>query len=296
MLLATSWDQHVRLYDAGTNTLKSKVDTGSPVLDSCFSSPFQGYCCGLDGNVRAHDFNTDTMTVLGKHELATRCIEYSSANSMILTGSWDKTVTAWDPRVRGATGTYSLPDKVFTMSTAGDKLVVGTAGRHVWIYDLRNMSVVEQRRESSLKFQTRSIRMFPSGDGYVLSSIDGRVAVEWIDPSPEAQGKKYAFKCHRGKEDGQDVIYPVNSLAFHPVHGTFASGGCDGMVNIWDAKNKKRLCQTHKYPTSISAMAFSSDGTSLAIASSYTYEEGEKDHPADAIFIRRTTDVETKPK
>ena len=52
--------------------------------------------------------------------------------------------------------------------------------------------------------------------GYVLSSIEGRVAVEYFDPSPEAQQKKFAFKCHRVKEDGQDTIYPVNAIAFHP--------------------------------------------------------------------------------
>ena len=34
----------------------------------------------------------------------------------------------------------------------------------------------------------------------------------------------------------------------------------------------------------------------LAVAASYTYEEGEKDHPADAIYIRETTEEETKPK
>jgi len=50
----------------------------------------------------------------------------------------------------------------------------------------------------------------------VLSSIEGRVAVEYFDPSPEAQQKKFAFKCHRVKEDGQDTIYPVNAIAFHP--------------------------------------------------------------------------------
>ena len=55
----------------------------------------------------------------------------------------------------GCTGTYSQPDKVYTMSLAGEKLVVGTANRKVWVWDLRNMSHVLQKRESSLKFQTR---------------------------------------------------------------------------------------------------------------------------------------------
>lgn len=51
--------------------------------------------------------------------------------------------------------------------------------------------------------------------GYVLSSIEGRVAVEYFDPSPEVQKKKYAFKCHRIKEEGMENIYPVNAISFH---------------------------------------------------------------------------------
>ena len=78
-----------------------------------------------------------------------------------------------------------------------------------------------------------------------MSSI-GRVAVEYLDPSPEVQKKKYAFKCHRVKEDGVEKIYPVNAISFHNGHHTFATGGSDGYVNIWDGFNKKRLCQFHK--------------------------------------------------
>lgn len=183
----------------------------------------------------------------------------------------------------------------------------------------------EQRRESSLKFQTRCVRGFTDGSGYALSSIEGRVAMEYFDPAPEAQAKKYAFKCHRSTTNGIDTVYPVNSIAFHPGYGTFATGGGDGVVNvsppppafapssilpftyanslilidstsIWDGNNKKRLCQFHKYPTSIASLAFDSTGQQLAIAVSYTFDEGEKDHPADCIMIRKVTDVEVKPK
>ena len=40
-----------------------------------------------------------------------------------------------------------------------------------------------------------------------------------------------------------DVVYPVNAMAFHEPYGTFATGGSDGVVNIWDGNNKKRLFQ-----------------------------------------------------
>ena len=66
--------------------------------------------------------------------------------------------------------------------------------------------------------------------GYVLSSIEGRVAVEYLDPSQEVQKKKYAFKCHRLKEDGIEHVYPVNAISFHSVHNTFATGTTDSLV------------------------------------------------------------------
>lgn len=46
------------------------------------------------------------------------------------------------------------------------------------------------------------------------------------------------------------------------------------MVNIWDGKNKKRLWQSSAYPTGIASLSFNHDGTRLAIASSYTFEQG----------------------
>ena len=96
------------------------------------------------------------------------------------------------------TSTSALPDKVFTMSTTTNRIVVGTSNRHVWVFDYRNLSAPEQKRESALKFQTRCLRCFPNGTGYAMSSIEGRVAMEYFDPAV-AQTKKYAFKCHRAQ-------------------------------------------------------------------------------------------------
>ena len=53
--------------------------------------------------------------------------------------------------------------------------------------------------------------------GYAMTSIEGRVAVEFFDPSPAKQAKKYAFKCHRQVIDGVDTVYPVQGLTFNPV-------------------------------------------------------------------------------
>lgn len=94
------------------------------------------------------------------------------------------------------------------------------------------MAYALQKRETSLKYQTRAIRAFPNKQGFVLSSIEGklfwkllcfgslniesnilgRVAVEYLDTNPDIQKKKYAFKCHRIKEDGLEKIFPVNAI------------------------------------------------------------------------------------
>lgn len=114
-------------------------------------------------------------TVMGYHDNAIRCVHFSPETNLLITGSWDSTVKCWDSRVPNCLSTCSLPDKVYTLDSVGELLVVGTAQRKVLIWDLRSMSsgTPIENRESNLKYQTRCIRCFPNKQGYVLSSIEG---------------------------------------------------------------------------------------------------------------------------
>jgi len=272
------------------------MNTEGPCLDTCFLDNTHAVGVGIDATVRVFDLNEPQAPpgLLGTHAKPIRCCEYAPQINTVFTGGWDGKVNCWDPR--GAFGSppvcsLEVHDKVFTMALTDTRLVVGTAGRHIVGFDVRNLTAGPLfDRESSLKYQTRCLRCFPDGEGFAVASIEGRVAIEYFDPDAEA--KKYAFKCHRVG----NTVFPVNSIAFHPGHGTFATGGCDGLVNVWDGKNKKRLCQLPAFPTSVSSMDFNHDGTMLAVAASYTFEEGEKDHPADQIYIRMLSDTDVKPK
>ncbi|RXG60002.1 Mitotic checkpoint protein BUB3 [Armadillidium vulgare] len=313
-LLVASWDKTVRLYDVSNNNLRLQYSHSSSVLDCCFQDAVHAFSGGLDNTLKMFDLNTSSETTVGTHDAAisqqsigkvekitlirfvNRCVEYCPEVNLVITGSWDTNVKLWDPRGPREAGSFQQPNKVYTIGLCGERVVVGTANRKVMVWDLRNMGFAQQKRESSLKFQTRCIRCFPNKQGYVVSSIEGRVAVEYLDPSPEVQKKKYAFKCHRLKEDGIEKIFPVNAISFHNGYNTFATGGSDGFVNIWDGFNKKRLCQFHRYPTSISSLSFSNDGNMLAISCSYLYEQEIKPIPENCIFIRKVTDQETKPK
>eukprot|EP01104_Vermistella_antarctica_P017780 TRINITY_DN636_c0_g2_i1.p1 TRINITY_DN636_c0_g2~~TRINITY_DN636_c0_g2_i1.p1 ORF type:complete len:331 (+),score=59.08 TRINITY_DN636_c0_g2_i1:212-1204(+) len=297
LLLASSWDTSVRLYDVSSNAIRTQYNHKAAVLDCCFADNTTAFSGGVDKTVQSYDFNTSTQIKLGEHDAPVKCLQYCASEGILVSGSWDQTVRLWDSRQSHAcVQSASQPGKVYALGMAQNTLVVGTSGRHINIWDIRKMNEPQQSRTSSLRFQTRTLAAFPDATGYAVGSVEGRVAIEYFDPSPAGQKKKYAFKCHRRKENGVENIYPVNTIAFHPVFGTFCTGGGDGIVSVWDGANKKRLFECHRFQTSIASTAFNADGTLLAIAVSYTYEEGEREHPADSIIIRNVAEKEVKPK
>ncbi|KAH9957637.1 WD40 repeat-like protein [Lactifluus volemus] len=273
-LLVSAWDSTVRLYDIAANKEKTKFDHRAAVLSTIFSDASHAYSSGgLDASLRG-------------------IVRYSSeASSCIITGSWDRTVRFWDPRAATTQqSSHQLPERVYFMDTVGHYLVVALASRLFHIFD--------QTRESSLKFLTRALACMSDGQGYATASVEGRIAVEYFDSSSAAQEKKYAFKCHRQTIDDVDHVWPVNALAFHPTYNTFASGGSDATVSIWDHKVKKRLRQYPRYNAPIAAMAFSADDARLAVGASYTWdagEEGARTAERPALFVRELGE-EVKPK
>ena len=135
--------------------------------------------------------------------------------------------------------------------------------------------------------------------GYVSTSVEGRVAVEFLDPSDQSQARKYAFKCHRQKSknaagDEEDVVYPVNAISFHPRYKTFASGGGDGVISVWDLKAKKRVKQYPSVGSEVQILAFSPDSKFLAIG---TGSLGSSEHLRDGkVYLRALADGEGKGK
>ncbi|KAF5335484.1 hypothetical protein D9611_012198 [Ephemerocybe angulata] len=279
----------VRYYDTGSAShapeQKAKFDHRAAVLACAFNGTGdKAYSGGLDTGVRELDLAGERMTHLGTHADSVSAMTWSKNTNALVTGSWDRTLRFWDPRASTSDGgsagalssTTSTPERIYALDLVNHTLVVAMASRLFHIYDIRNMSVPAQQRESSLKYMTRSLAAMPSGEGYACASVEGRIAVEWFDPAPAVQERKYAFKCHRQTVGEVDHVWPVNALAFHPIYNTFASAGSDGTVSIWDHKVKKRLRQFPKYPAPVSAIAFNCDGSKLGVAASYTWDEGEE--------------------
>lgn len=258
--------------------------------------------------------------MLSSHEQGVKCVVYSATHKLLISAGWDSTLHIHhvDEPLRAPT-TIPLPHKPCSLSVTPTKLVVAMASRALHIYDMTALRLASsqsqpeannptnilnlepwQRRESSLKFMTRAVATMPNDAGYASSSIEGRVAVEWFDPDETSQARKYAFKCHRQPASDStdvDVVYPVNALAFHPVHGTFASGGGDGVVALWDGVAKRRIRQYQRYPASVAALSFDRQGKWLAIAISSGFEDGQEpgaDGAVVKIVVRELAEGEAK--
>lgn len=314
-LLVSSWDRHVYLYDTHAEPggkLLQKFEHRAPVLDVCFGrNDNEAFSCGLDWEVRRIDLETGAQTIMSTHSQGVRNVLFSAAHNLLISSSWDSTLHLHDLSQPGDFSAVRLPSKPFSLSASPTKLVVAMASRAVNIYELDKLSEAAKRgggenvdvapwqqRESSMKYMTRAVACMPNDAGYSSSSIEGRVAVEWFDPSEESQSRKYAFKCHRQTVDGQDIVYPVHALAYHPVHGTFATGGGDGVVALWDAVAKRRIRQYQKFPASVQTIDFSSDGKFVAVGVSPGFEDGVDDVPDGVIkvFIRELSATEAQGK
>jgi mRNA export factor len=203
-------------------------EQNTSVLDCCFSpdgsTVFSG---GTDKAVRMWQLQgaappNGIAQQIGVHDAAVKGVRFLPRSNLIVSGGWDKRLKFWDARSPNPAGVLDLPERVYSMDARGNMLVVACAGRHILCYDVSGTPREYSRKESPLKFQSRCISVFPDETGFALGSIEGRVAIHYVQ---KVAGKdSFAFKCHRVDNN----VYAVNGICFHNQFGTFATVGSDG--------------------------------------------------------------------
>jgi mRNA export factor len=283
-MAVASWDKKVRIYQVaqnGDSMGKALYDHNEPVLSArWFLDGSKVVSGGCDNAVRAFDLQSGQSAQIGQHDSAVsvvRAVNIESAGAPIVaSGSWDKTLKYWDLRQQQPVTTIQLPERVYTMDSQKNLLVVGTADRKICIIDLSNPGTIFNTLESPLKFQTRCISCYHDGSGYAVGSIEGRCAIQYVDPGQQ-QNLGFSFKCHREQATAgrtETKIYSVNSICFHPVFGTFATAGSDGTFHIWDKDAKHRLKASSNVGGAISSAEFNHTGTIYGYAVSYDWSKG----------------------
>ncbi|MCP9264536.1 Mitotic checkpoint protein BUB3 [Dirofilaria immitis] len=306
LLAVSSWEGTVRIYHfpAGPVTaLEKRVYThAKPVLACTFFTKNDVASGGLDSVIKTYNMETGIECVLGHHDAPVRCLEYCKEHSLVVSGGWDSAVMLWDARSKSSAGFGNNGDKVYAMDTLVNRILIGTKDRKIIIWDVRNLGEPEQIRDSPLKFQTRAVKCFPTGEAFVVASIEGRVAVEYFDMSPEVQRNKYAFKCHREKDESGGMLQFVDMDKIFVSVSQKWSSLSSLMTLMWKINenilNFARNAIFRFGCTCIMSVSFNATGTQLAIAASYMNELKERPNPEpeSTVVVRKITDVEARPK
>lgn len=313
-LLVSTFDSKLLLYNCLDSQgllqprLSAEIKCPSTVLSAAHTSHCTYTGC-LDGTVRQFDHENMRMTssLLNESVRLSQVNHMRSNNANLIVGtSQDGLLFYLDPRMGLLSYSSMMSAKIHAMDTASNFVTVGVAGGQVYIFDIRKRDTPWQVRSSGLRFPTACLRNIPSGEGYALSSIDGRVSMEFYDPQPKWQDMKFAFKCHRlkDKELDQDIVFPVTRLRFHPEHNTLFTAGGDGYVCVWDWVKKKRIKQFTQLrePQFISQMDLSSDGRLLAVGTeddSFLRQSDIADSfspKPSTIYLKRLNDSDCKSK
>jgi len=297
LLVAGSWNKQVCCWDVqrdGQAIPKAKMSHNAPVLCTSFSSDgqrvFSGSC---DMTAKVWTLATNQSSVIAQHDAPIKECFWINDMNCVATGSWDKTVRYWDLRTNRPTCSLNQPDRVYCMDVLFPLMVVGTAERHLLIYDLRRSSTVFRQFLSPLKLQSRCISSFPDKSGFALGSIEGRVAITHVEQKDSK--KNFAFKCHRHNNE----VYAVNAISFHQRYGTFATCGSDGGYVFWDKDSRQRLKLFNRANQSITTSTFNRDGTIFAYALGYDWSKGAEYYEkskTSQILLHPVADTEVQPR
>jgi len=276
-----------------------------PVLNVCWNKEGNKVLSGgADNAARLFDVTTGQSQQVAQHDAPVKVVKWIDAQGGFLaTGSWDKTIKYWDLRTPNPVSTVQLPERCYSMDVQYPLMVVGTAERHIQIFNLTNPTSAYNTMMSPLKLQTRVVSCFNSSQksGFAIGSIEGRVAFQYINEKDSLHN--YSFKCHRRDQTpnarNQSLVFAVNDISFHPVHGTFSTCGSDGTIHFWDKDARVRIKSFDPAPGPISATAFNHNGTIFAYAVSYDWSKGytgmTPGHP-NKIMLHACKDEEVKKR
>ncbi|RKP26732.1 WD40-repeat-containing domain protein [Syncephalis pseudoplumigaleata] len=299
LLAVASWDNQMRIYEVqptGTTIGKAMYSHEGPVLCCAWSKDGSKLAsAGGDKTARLYDLQSSQSQQIAQHDAPIRSMRWvdTAGQPILATGGWDKMLKYWDCRQPNPVASVQLPERCYTMDALFPLLVVGCADRHIQIFNLNSPTTPFKSLQSPLKWQTRCVSCFPTGNGFAVGSIEGRVAIQYVEEKDAVNN--FSFKCHRDNSQ----VYAVNAISFHPVHGTFSTAGSDGTFNFWDKDSKQRLKMFNNVGAPIPCTTFNRNGAIFAYAVSYDWSKGHQRAPTtdkQQIFLHAVKEEDVKPR
>lgn len=266
--------------------LKASHQHQGPILDVCWSDDCSKvFSASADKTVKMWDLQSNQQMQVAAHDGPIKTVHWVKTNyTCIMTTSWDRTVKFWDMRSQNPLTTINLPERSYCADVLGPMAVISTANRAILIYKLDPQPTLVSQSDTPFKFQHKCISIFTSdsGDkkepsGYAIGSIEGRVAVQYVQQK-DPKGN-FTFKCHRSNGQNTNIhdIYAVNDIAFHPIYGTMVTIGSDGKYSFWDKEARTRLkISDPPFDQPLTRCNISSQGDIFAFATGYDWSKGHE--------------------
>ncbi|KAJ0408528.1 hypothetical protein P43SY_006458 [Pythium insidiosum] len=180
--------------------------------------------CGRDKAVFLWDVPTGKVTrKFEGHEHSINCVRFNADSSVLLSGSYDKTVRAWDVRARNSFRPIQVldefKDSVTSLVVTGHEIIAGCVDGTVRTFDLRAGAVYRDHIEEPVVSIARS----PDGSQLLASALDGSLRL--IDRKSGSELKSYR---------GHHVDAYKIDCAFSNDGAHVLSGSEDGRVYYWD--------------------------------------------------------------
>ena len=151
-LVATSWAcdaDNVLCYEVQANgqaVPKAAIKHDASVLCSAWNGDGSAvFSAGCDNLAKKWDLATNQPTQVAQHDAPIRHCAWIQEVNLLVTGSWDKTLKYWDTRQPQPALQVQLPERCYALSVAHPLLVVGTAERHIQVYNLSTVSYTHLR-------------------------------------------------------------------------------------------------------------------------------------------------------
>ena len=189
-------------------------------------------------------------------------VAFNSDDSLLASGSWDKTVKLWDMRSRTLAMTlegHSSSVHSVAFSPDGLLLASGSWDKTVKLWDVRSRTLAMTLEGHSDGVE--SVAFSPDSSLLASGSWDGTVKLWDV--------KSRALAATLEHSDF------VTSVAFIPDGSLLASGSWDelqrnGTVKLWDVKSRTLVATLEGHSDRVLSIAFSPDGSLLASGGDYT--------------------------
>ena len=255
--LASADDDHTaRLWDAHTGepgvTLRGHTDRVCSIRFSPRGDRL--VTASSDRSARVWDRSGRLLFTFTGHTDVVTGAAFSPDGRRIASAGWDRTVRVWDAAGGGeqlCIGGFARSVNGVAFSPDGERLATGTLDRLVQIWDARTGNELFRHRGHlgsvvALAFSPDSQRLASGGGDNLIRLWEAR-------PGRDAT---LLSNGHWGS---------VNRVGFSPAGDRLFTAGEDGTVRTWDVLSGRQLHAFSAGGWSVTALAVSKDGRSLAI-------------------------------